>query len=218
MIYLIYGPDSVSARSFLLNLRKNYAGHSTISGKRQTAFSLTIPREADLFGGKQLLIIENFVPKENETLPKVDNIDIVILTEEILSPPKWIDKSWVFKQPEVLSNFKLVDQVVNGQEKLALITLTKLLKQKTPPELIIGSLVRQFRLISLSLAGETEVVSRSSFVQQKTKEQARNWSLGKIRKALLLVLKSDFEIKNGIINSESVLTLLINKLSLLGRS
>src|SRR3990172_3158505 len=112
MIYLIYGPDSVSARSFLLNLKKNYSDHITISGKRQNSSSLTVPREENLFGERRLLIIENFVPKEKESLPKTENIDIVILTEELLTPPSWVDKSWVFKQPDTLSSFKLVDQTV----------------------------------------------------------------------------------------------------------
>ncbi len=217
MIYLIYGPDIVSARSFLLNFRKNYSGHTVISGKRQSASSLTIPRETNLFGEKQLLIIDNFVPKEKEALPKIDNVDIVILTEELIPPPSWVDKSWVFKQPQTLSNFKLVDQVMSVQEKQALGTIIKLLKQKTPPELIIGSLVRQFRFLSLSLTGETNVVSKSAFVQQKTKEQSRNWSLRKIKKALLLILKTDFEIKNGIASPELALVLLIDKLTQLAR-
>lgn len=218
MIYLIYGPDTVSARSFLLNFRKNYPEHLVISGKKESAGSLNFPQGTSLFSEKQLLIIDGFIPKEKEPLPRIENTDIIILTEEIIFPPKWVDKSWLFKQSETLSNFKLADQVVSGQEKLALTTLTKLLKQKTPFELIIGSLVRQFRLLGLSLTGESEAVSRSSFIQEKTKVQATKWSIGKIRKALLLILKADFEIKNGIANPDSVLILLISKLSILGKN
>ncbi len=212
MIYLLYGPDDVSQRSFLLNLRKDYPDQTVIDGKKQTADSIVLPEEVNLFGEKKLLIIESFSPKEKEPLKKIDQVDIAILTEELIIPPTWIDKSWAFKQAETLSNFKLADQVTTGQEKHALVTLRKLLLEKTPPELIVGSLVRQFRLISLALAGETTTISKSSFVQSKTKEQSRNWNLVKVKKALLLILKTDFEIKNGILDQESALVLLVSKI------
>ncbi len=218
MIYLFYGPDVISSRAFLLNFKKNYSDIVVLSGKKQTTASLQLPKEENLFGGKKLFIIEDFVPKEKEPLEELGSIDIVMTSPELVNPPSWVSKSWAFKQAETLSNFKLADQISSGQEKQALLTLTSLLKQKTPSELIIGSLVRQFRLISLVLSGDSEAVSKSPFVIDKTIQQAKNWNFSKVKKALILILKADFEIKTGVLNQEIALTILVSKIASLAKS
>lgn len=213
MIFLLYGPDVASCRAFLLNFKKNYSDIVVISGKKQTAASLHLPEEENLFGGKKLFIIEDFAPKQKEPLEELGNIDIVITSQELTTPPSWVSKSWLFKQAETLSNFKLADQIALGQEKQALLTLSRLLKQRTPSELIIGSLVRQFRLISLVLSGETEAVSKSPFVISKTSQQAKSWNFSKVKKALILILKADFEIKTGLLDQEVALTIVVSKIA-----
>lgn len=218
MIYLLHGPDVVSSQSFLANLKKSYPDIIVLSGKKKTAEDLNLPKEANLFGHKKLLIVEDFVPKEKEPIEEIESADIILVNQEILVPPKWVSKSWLFKQAETLSNFKLVDQVVSGQKRQAQSTLAKLLKQKTPPELIIGSLVRQLRLLSLASVGEIESVSKSEFVQKKTKELAQNWNLTKIKKALILILKTDFEIKSGLINQNITLINLVENLTNLAKT
>lgn len=216
MIYLLYGPDTVSSRTYLLKLKKNYSDQTTIEVKRQKD-KVEIPTNTNLFGGKRLVIVENLVPKEDNRLESSELIDIAIWTSEVVVPPSWVDKSLVFKQSDQASTFKLADSVSYGQEKQALVILKKLLAEKTPTELIIGSIVRQLRLLSLVLGGEVESISKSSFVQDKTKEQSKNWNLRKIKKGLLLLMKADFEIKTGQINSETALTLLVSDLANLGK-
>lgn len=212
MIYLLSGPDIVSSRTFLSKLRKDYSDCLTIDAGKQNKSKINIPKEANLFGEKRLIIVENLVPTENQPFEKNENRDIVIWTKETINPPTWVDKSWNFKQTDTLSNFKLADNIVSGQKKSALFNLKKLLEQKIPAELIIGSLVRQFRLISLVLSGEENNISKSNFVVDKTKTQAKDWTIKKIKKALLLTLKFDWELKNGIINNDSGLIILVEQL------
>ncbi len=216
MIYLLHGPDIVSSRSFLLKLRKDYSDYTTIEVRRQKD-KIEIPKEASLFGEKRLVVIDNFIPKEDSPLEQSDLVDIVIVTTEVVSPPSWVDKSLVFKQVDQATTFKLADSVSYGQEKQALTILKKLLVDKISSELIIGALVRQFRLLSLVLSGEVTTISKSSFVQEKTKEQVKNWTFKKIKKALLLLMKTDWEIKTGQINADTALTLLIADLAGLGK-
>jgi DNA polymerase III delta subunit len=216
MIYLLYGPDTVSSRTYLLKLKKNYSDHTTIEVKRQKD-KVEIPTNTGLFGNKRLIIVENLIPKEEAPFKSSESIDIVIWTSEVVIPPKWVDKSLVFKQENQASTFKLADAVSYGQEKQALLILKNLLLEKTPVELIIGSLVRQLRLLSLVIEGEVETISKSSFVQEKTREQGKKWSLKKVKKALLLVMKADFGIKTGQINAETALTLLVADLASLGK-
>jgi DNA polymerase III delta subunit len=217
MIYLLYGPDTVSSRAFLVNLAKDYPDRITIDASRQTGSKLILPKESSLFREKRLIVLENLTPNENEPVEKVSNLDVVIWTKEVVKPPTWIDKSWNFKQTDFLSGFRLSDLVVAGQKKSALLTLKKLLEQKTPSELIIGSLVRQMKLISFVLKSESDQISKSSFVIEKTKLQAKNWTIKKIKKSLLLILKTDWEIKSGIVNPESGLTILIDQICDLGK-
>lgn len=217
MIYLLYGPDIVSSRSFLLKMKKDYSDQTTIEVKRQKD-KIEIPKEANLFGDKRLIIIDNLVPKEDSPIEKSDSIDIVIVTTELLTPPSWVDKSLLFKQVDQASTFKLADSICYGQENQALTILKNLLLSKTAAELIIGSLVRQFRLLSLALEGDLNAASKSTFVQSKIREQVKNWNIKKIKKALLLLMKTDWEIKTGQINSDTALTLLVDNLALLGKA
>ncbi len=213
MIYLLHGPDTVSSRTYLLKLRSNYDSWESVEPKLLSKNPEVFLRAQNLFTAKHLVIIENYLPKEDEPLPALPSIDVVIWTDKLVSPPKWVDKNIPFKIAEQFSSFKLADAIGYGQEKQALILLEKLLAENTPAELIIGSLTRQLRLLSLALAGEWTQVSKSSFLQTKVAEQVKNWDRKKLRTASLLLLKADWDIKSGTLKAAETLTILIVKLT-----
>ncbi len=84
--------------------------------------------------------------------------------------------------------------------------------------MVIGTLVRQVRLISLFLNGEKSEVSKSLYVQERVSEQARNWSTKKVRILLMYLLKTDLWIKQGKLSAEILLTNLTLNLCRLAKS
>lgn len=208
MIYLVQGTDTVSSRTFLSKLKSRYSSTKNLDGKN---INPSLLNQETLLADKELLVIENFsLPKDNPF--KEIPLDLVIWLDKETVVPKWVDKVFSFKEREQVNNFKLADAIGYGQEKVALQTLGKLLQKNTPPELIIGSIVRQLRLILLIFEDKKEKISTSSFVTQKITDQARNWNRRKLRSALLLTLKTDLEIKSGKLTAENALAILINHL------
>lgn len=166
-----------------------------------------------MFGEKLLVIVENYLPKEDNLDSLPAEVDIVFCkTGGVEKIPNWVDKHLNFKLPNQVNAFRLSDCVGYRQEKLSLTLLEKLFQENIPSEIIIGSLVREFRLISLVLAGELEKVSTSPFLQRKIREQANYWDKKKVKKAILRILKVDWGIKTGQSESQSSLTLLISSL------
>lgn len=208
MIYLLHGNDSVSSRTFLSKLKTQYDLVKIVNCKGLKGEKIVLPQN-EIFAGKGLVVLENLVVKKETTLTKNSDDDIVIWTDELIVPPSWVDKVFSFKISEQISSFKFSDSLSYGQEKISLITLKKLMLQNTPAELVIGSLVRQFKLMIHSLEGEKEKISRSEFMQQKVLDQAKNWNKRKIKTALLLLLKTDLGIKSGKIPAENALTVLV---------
>ena len=198
MIYLLHGQDTASSRNFLLRLREQYKTTTTIDVKKSKGI-LEVPSE-QLFEQKALIVLENSIPKNADELLPNSSSDVAIwLPDRLEIIPKWVEKNLLFKLSETTSTFKLADLVFLGQEKQALLILESLLKKSIPSELVIGSLVRQLRLINLVLEGEELKVSKKSFVQSKTVDQARKWSKKKVRLAGLQLLKADLSIKKGLL-------------------
>ena len=217
MIYLLHGQDTVSSRNFLLRLKGQYQTTIVIDLKKSKG-NFELPTDS-LFEQKTLLILENSLPKNaDELLPKV-SFDVAIwLPESIETVPKWVDKDLLFKLSENSSTFKLADLIFLGQEKQALLVLESLFLNNTASELIIGTLVRQLRLVNLVLEGETEKVSKSSFVQKKASDQAKNWSLRKAKSAGLFLLRADLSLKKGLLPAKLVFTKLVVDLCSLANS
>ena len=205
MIYLLHGPDTVSSRNFLIKLKEGYEVAETVEAKafakKQTEFYNT-----PLFGEKKILVIENFVQEEKVSLKVPLGLDVVLWSPVLVKVPTWVGKNLLFKGRED-STFKFADAVGFGQVRTALSSLERLLSENVPNELLIGSLSRQLRLLSLGLNGSWSSVSTSSFVQNKIREQLGNWNRTKLKKAALLLLKADWEIKTGKSSGGVVLTL-----------
>ncbi len=198
MVYLLHGPDTVSSRNFLLKLKNQYQATTTLDLKK-TKGQLDFPTES-LFARQGLLVLENSLPKEAGKIVERVQGDLVIwLSETVETVPNWVNKNLNFKLAETTTTFKLVDLVFQGQEKQALIVLERLLLENTPPELIVGSLIRQLKLLALALSGEVSKISASSFVQKKITDQARVWSLKKIKSAGLFLLRADLNLKRGLL-------------------
>ena len=203
MIYLLHGQDTASSRNFLLRLKEQYQTTTVIDVKKSKEI-FEFPSE-QLFEQKFLIVLENSIPKNADNLLPSITYDVAIwLPDSLEIIPKWVGKNLLFKLPETTSTFKLADLVFSGQEKQALRVLETLLQKSTPAELVIGILVRQLRLIDLVLEGETDRVSKNSFVQSKTSDQARKWSKKKVKLAGLRLLKADLSIKKGLLPAKLI--------------
>ena len=218
MIFLVHGEDTVSSRSFLLKLRQDYSSAETISLKNIKDPQTILPSGKGLFSEKKLIILENFSLSKTKEINGDYDYDLVLWFPETITPPSWINKAWHFKQTNSVSIFKFADSVVYGQEKQALLMLENLLLSSKEREMIIGTLVRTLKMIALSLSGEAETVSNSSFVQSKVREQAKEWDLKKVKIALLYLLKTDLWMKQGKLSSEDLLTKLTFDLCRLARN
>ena len=214
MIYLLHGSDTVSSRLFLVKLKEKYEAVSTVVAKKGVK-RVDLPDTEYLLSSNQLLILENHLPSRKPTLP--GNADLVIWMDTTVEVPDWIDKDFPFKQEVSVNVFKLTDAVFYGQKKIALQILVKALAQNLPEEIIIGSLTRSVRQLSMALEGKYEMISKSSFVQKKVKEQAENWDYRALRTAAKLLLKADWEIKTGKIPSAVSLTTVVNNLTELAK-
>jgi len=208
MIYLLHGQDTVSSRNFLTRLKEQYQSVTTID-LRKSRENFEIPSQ-ELFEQKSLLVLENSLPKQAEQLLPRVGVDVVVwLPDSLWAVPSWVDKNLIFNLADNNSTFKLSDLVFLGQEKQALLVLEKLLINSVAAELVVGALVRQLRLITLVLEGEAGQVSKSTFLQKKVSDQAKLWSLRKIKSAALLLLKADVSIKKGLLPTKVVLTRLV---------
>lgn len=206
MIYLVHGEDVVSSKNFLLKMRTDYTSLDQISFKGVKNIDELLPTGKGLFSERKLVIIENFPLRKGFELAKNLDFDVVLWFPETVITPTWINKVWYFKQRETNSSFRLADAVAYGQERQALLVLKELLRDPREKEMIVGSLVRQMRLIALSLSGEGQEVSKSQFLQEKVQEQARSWNFRKIRSALVYLLKTDLWLKQGKLSVETLLT------------
>lgn len=209
MIGLLHGPDVVSSREFLLKLKSQYDKTSTIILKKTAKFN-ELNFEKDLFSTKTLFVVENYTPKNEDKIVLEQGIDLIFWIDELVKIPSWVEKNWIFKLNGQATAFKLADYVSVGQERLALLQLEKLLQANTPPELIIGALVRQFRLMVLVLDDHLKEASQSEFLQSKLVEQSKKWNLRKIRNASFTLLKFDWGLKNSTYSKETLSLLVLD--------
>lgn len=196
----------VSSKNFVLKLKGEYSSVDQISLKNERDLLTVLPSGKGLFSKNKLVIIENFPLKKNFVLPKTLDYDVLLWFSETINPPSWIEKTWHFKARENISSFRFADYIFYGQEKQALEVLKRLLMDNKEREMIIGTLVRQVRMISLFLNNEKSEISKSQYVQERVAEQAKNWSTKKVRAALVYLLKTDLWLKQGRLSQETLLT------------
>lgn len=215
MITLLHGPNLVSSRSYLLKMKQDYDEVVQVDLKGKSKWRP--PASSSLFSQKALIVLENFNSKSDLDTKAFEGFDVVVWVSEIIAKPRWVNKELIFKEADNWSVFKLVDNIFYGQEQSSLKILEKLLSVNTPVEIIIGTLSRQIRNLSLVLNNETEEASKSSFVQTKLKEQARGWTIKKLGAAAKLTLKADWAIKTGKADKVVTLTMLIVQLCSLSK-
>lgn len=218
MIYLVHGEDIVSSKNFLLKFKESYSSVDTVSLKNAKNLNDVLPTGKGLFSEKKLVVLESFPLKKDLKLSKNLDYDVLLWFGDSITVPNWVDKNWYFKQNQSISSFKLVDYVFYGQEKQALEILRDLLRDTKEREMIVGSLVRQMRLLALAINGEVAEVSKSEFLREKIKNQAKNWNFRKIRAGLIYLLKTDLWLKQGKLSSETLLTNLTINLCRLSNS
>lgn len=216
MVTLIHGPNIVSSRSYLLKQKQTYEEVIQVDLKDKEKFQLPVSKT--LFGKKTLVVLENFESKKKVLLWGLDKIDVILWSSQTLEVPSWVEKDLLFKETDNWSTFKYSDSISYGEETVALRILENLLHSSTPPELIIGALGRQLRNLSLTVFGELNKASSSSFVQNKLREQAKNWTPKKLGSAAKLLLKADWALKNGKLKKEPVLEMLTVRLCQLANS
>ncbi|HEY42205.1 MAG TPA: DNA polymerase III subunit delta [Dehalococcoidia bacterium] len=120
------------------------------------------------------------------------------------------------------SIFAVVDAIIESRTKTASQLLQQLLNEGASTSFLMGMLARQLRLIVRTKDIQTarmsanELRSRlglsSEFVAKKTLEQARHYSLPRLRQVYQQLLETDLAIKTGKYEPELALNILVAEL------
>lgn len=202
MIYLIHGTNSVDSRRYLIRLKQNYENVEIIDARKLKAEGFgkklsQIPH--NLFGNNSAVLIEYFKgdwKRIPEKLPK--GLDLILWSEEKIRAPQINVKNIVFNKYSQVSTFKLADAILFKNEKEAQIIASQLMASKEPIEKILGTLNRSFYLAYCEKEKSLKGANLHSFVLEKVREQAKMWSKGGLKKALLHLLRVDLDIKEGL--------------------
>jgi DNA polymerase-3 subunit delta len=118
--------------------------------------------------------------------------------------------------------FAVVDAIVESKAKIASQLLQQLLNEGASPSFVMVMLARQLRLIVRTRDIQTarmsanELRSRlglaSEFVARKTLEQARHYSLPRLKQVYRQLLETDLAIKTGKYEPELALNILVAEL------
>lgn len=163
-----------------------------------------------LFQEKRLVIIENLfgrkVGQEIENyLTQVGDANLVLVEGKKVKPPEGFtvkefkENPLIFKFLENLKPQNLPESE-NQDKNYSLILLCQLLKSEET-EYIFSMLVRQIRLLILSLANDSNLVKDYSrllpFVRSKLKRQAALFSFQNLKEIYQKLLTIDYENKTG---------------------
>lgn len=123
-----------------------------------------------------------------------------------------------------VSVFTMVDAIVESKGRVAEQALQQLLDEGTNPSMLMVMLARQFRLIVRTKDIQTARMSSgelrdrlgltSEFVARKTLEQARLYSLPRLKQVYHQLLETDIAIKTGKYEPELALNILVAELCL----
>ncbi|OGY26617.1 MAG: hypothetical protein A2Z24_02240 [Candidatus Woykebacteria bacterium RBG_16_44_10] len=202
MIYLIHGTNQVDSRRFLIRLKGSYQDIQTISGKGLSKEVLEEKLKIashHLFGGKSSFLIEHFSGDWN-ILPKKlpEETDIILWSGGKVEIGKTLVKSFLFDQRKKATTFRLVDAILFKDEKESQSLALELISAKEPIEKIIGAVLRGLLLAFCAKdKDDLRETPLSSFVQQKIKEQAKNWTRVALKKAILELLRADVALKES---------------------
>jgi DNA polymerase-3 subunit delta len=124
--------------------------------------------------------------------------------------------------------FDTVDAIVEFRAELAERLLQRQLERGAAPAYLLFMLSRQFRMIvrarelSNQKIPESEIQNRlglsSEFALRKTLEQARRYSLGRLREVYARLLEADLSIKTGRYEGEFALNILVAELCQQGKA
>jgi hypothetical protein len=199
MVTLLHGDNLIASYTKLQSLKNDFDGEIvTLEAKSLTPKLLqeTIGQTA-LFHASKLVVIEG-LPKANVigVINQVgDQAEIIIWLDRKTAASSLKAKTLEFKDSSSQTSFKLADSLTSRDLKGALRELKRLLEDKTPPELIIGILARQLRLIIQVLDKETS--SLNPYVAGKIKENLNSWTKTELKRGLEQLLKVDHQIKTG---------------------
>ncbi|MBI4180728.1 MAG: DNA polymerase III subunit delta [Chloroflexi bacterium] len=132
------------------------------------------------------------------------------------------DVKIVTSSAQQMSVFTMVDAIVEFKTKLATQLLEQLVQRGAAPAYLLTMLTRQVRLIfrarELTNQGEsqTEIQSKlglsAEFALRKTLEQAKRYSLPRLKEVYHHLLEADLSIKNGKYDGELALNILVVEL------
>lgn len=119
--------------------------------------------------------------------------------------------------------FDMIDAITNKDTNKALDIFNNLLILKESPLMVISMIARQFRLIllckslsekSLELAEIAELAGVKTFVVRECLKQSKNYTEKRLIEGLKDCLKSDVDIKSGLIDAKLYVEMLIIKYSM----
>jgi DNA polymerase III delta subunit len=200
MVTLLHGNNTLASRRYLLDFKTKFNGEvEEVDGRRLTEKDLNEALSSlPMFFAKKLLVIQH-APREN-ILKKLNNspkeAEVIIWAEKRLNLKLNQIKVLEFKETSELTSFKLAEAAANKNVKAALETLERLLSEKCPPELIVGALHREIRLLILAQEGSL-AAPLPSFVVKKIEKRSSNWEVNRLKEVLEDLLNLDERVKTG---------------------
>lgn len=195
---IIHGDNLVASYTYLLNLKKNFKGEvKELGAKGLDEKELKeVIGQTGLFNASKLVVITGLPSLSIFKLaPLLEKEELVIWVDKKVNLPGVKAKILEFKDTTSKANFKLADNFSNQDLKGCLKELENLLKEKTPPELIIGILARQIRLMIQVKEGELGGIN--PYVASKLKGTVPKWQLVGLEKSMEKLLEVDHQIKTG---------------------
>lgn len=199
MITLLHGDNLAASYNWLQNLKKTFTGEIlTLNAKNLTTVGLgeAIGQNA-LFTTSKLIVIEG--------LPKTSLVTAINEVGQYSEIIVWLDKKTTttslkakvieFKDSSAGANFKLADSFTARDFKACIHEFNNLLAQKTPPELIVGILSRQLKL--MIMVKDAALSGINPYVVQKIKAHEKKWTQQQLKEMLEGLLKVDHQIKTG---------------------
>lgn len=210
MIYLLHGDNLLASRNFLLKLKKDYPEVKNLNVKNLSELR-ELASFNSLFAPKELIIIEGY---KEDLLEKIKEIgsksDIAVwVDKKIKNIPPYV-KALEFKETYKGNVFKLADFVAEKNLARALLLLEELASEKTPFEIIVATLVRQFNFLLIYLDEKT--FAGPDFAKEKIKKYSQNWQLEEVMGALKNLLILDQKLKIGKVESKIGLTQFLLKI------
>lgn len=216
-IILLYGPGEAAKRNEALRIRKQFASEdiSFVDFKQINTQDLEVQFvSSSLFQrGPRLIVAEN--APDNLSLQKLkvadDSLTLLILAGNLkadsqlfLSAKKLNAKLVLFEGEKELTAFPFLDALIE-QRKQVFLELEKLLKE-------YGA-IYVISMIYYLLRRNILPLPKNSFIRGKIQRQKQRYSLDDFERFYYLTLTTEFKIKSGLLNENTGLTFLIQKIN-----